>query len=240
MISLENLFDDTIVTNKIPNKTINSTENLDKIKSSEEKIEQNSIKSELSTEADDEIGDFEAAADESSGSSDDSGGGDSGPTENSSDNEDTDFGGSDDMPSFDDEPGADADSGGGDDFGEDSGDASDNDKTGNNETDTSINEIDKNIGSSLNPFTQVNQKMYLMDQMNLLYSSISNAIEKYTISYSETVELQQLRELLSIVGDERDSFIMQQNPENILKYELYMKQYELIIRNLTNKIKENE
>lgn len=240
MISLENLFEDTIITDKIPNNSINSTENLDKIKSSVGKIEQNSIKTELSTEADDEMGDFEAAADESSGSND-SGGSDSGATENSSDNEDTDFGGSDDMPSFDDEPGSDADSGGGDDFGGDSDeDPSDNDKTGNNETDTSINDIDKNVGSSLNPFTQVNQKMYLMDQMNLLYSSISNAIEKYTISYSETVELQQLRELLSIVGDERDSFIMQQNPENMLKYELYMRQYELIIRNLTNKIKENE
>lgn len=144
------------------------------------------------------------------------------------------------MPSFDDESGPSDTSDDGD-FGGDSGGdeaASDNDATGNNETDSGMDKIDKSAGSSLNPFTQVNQKMYLMDQMNLLYTSISNAIEKYTIMYSETVELQQLRELLNIVGSERDSFIMQENPENMIKYELYMKQYELIIRNLTNKIKE--
>ena len=147
------------------------------------------------------------------------------------------------MPSFDEGSGDDFDDSGGSDDSGDSGDgeaASDNDSTGNNETDTSIDEIDKSSGSSLNPFTQVNQKMYLMDQMNLLYSSISNAIEKYTISYSETVELQQLRELLNIVSDERDSFIMQENPENIMKYKLYVKQYEIIIKNLTNKTKEYE
>lgn len=231
MISLESLFEDDT---NFTNKSINSTENLSKIQSSEEKIEQNSIKLAYSTEADDAEGDFESAASENS--SDNSQNSDSGNV--NSDNEDTDFGGSDDMPSFDD-----SDSGDDGDFGDDTGSdedgaASDNDATGNNETDTGIDKIDGTAGSSLNPFTQVNQKMYLMDQMNLLYSSISNAIEKYAINYSETVELQQLRELLDIVGNERDSFIMQENPENMIKYELYMKQYELIIRNLTNKIKE--
>ena len=182
-------------------------------------------------EEDDSTGDFEASADDQSSNNDEN-----------SDDSDTDFGGSDEMPSFDEGSGDDFDDSGSDDSG-DSGDgeaASDNDSTGNNETDTSIDEIDKSSGSSLNPFTQVNQKMYLMDQMNLLYSSISNAIEKYTISYSETVELQQLRELLNIVSDERDSFIMQENPENIMKYKLYVKQYEIIIKNLTNKTKEYE
>lgn len=234
MISLEKLLNETISTKETIDKSINSTENLNNIQSSEEKIEQNSIKLEQSLEEDDSAGDFEAAADKQSSNND----------ESSSDN-DTDFGGSDEMPSFDDESGDDFDSGdgGSDDFGgegDDNSSASDNGTTGNNETDTSIDEIDKSSGSSLNPFTQVNQKMYLMDQMNLLYSSIASAIEKYTISYSETVELQQLRELLNIVSDERDSFIMQENPENIIKYKLYVKQYELIIKNLTNKIKEYE
>lgn len=234
MISLESLFEDTNFTNK----SINSTENLSKIQSSEEKIEQNSIKLTRSTEADEAEGDFEAAAGDSGG--DNSQNSDSGASGDvNSDNEDTDFGGSDDMPSFDDSDSGDTDGDFGDDMGGDEdGAASDNDATGNNETDTGIDKIDGTAGSSLNPFTQVNQKMYLMDQMNLLYSSISNAIEKYAINYSETVELQQLRELLDIVGNERDSFIMQENPENMIKYELYMKQYEIIIRNLTNKIKE--
>ena len=231
MISLEKLLNENILTKETINKSINSTENLNNIQSSEEKIEQNSIKLEQSLEEDDSTGDFEASADDQSSNNDEN-----------SDDSDTDFGGSDEMPSFDEGSGDDFDDSGSDDSG-DSGDgeaASDNDSTGNNETDTSIDEIDKSSGSSLNPFTQVNQKMYLMDQMNLLYSSISNAIEKYTISYSETVELQQLRELLNIVSDERDSFIMQENPENIMKYKLYVKQYEIIIKNLTNKTKEYE
>ena len=231
MISLEKLLNENISTKETINKSINSTENLNNIQSSEEKIEQNSIKLEQSLEEDDSAGDFEAAADDQSSNNDEN-----------SDDSDTYFGGSDEMPSFDEESGDDFDDGGTDDSG-DGGDgeaASDNDSTGNNETDTSIDEIDKSSGSSLNPFTQVNQKMYLMDQMNLLYSLISSAIEKYTISYSETVELQQLRELLNIVGDERDSFIMQENPENIMKYKLYLKQYEIIIKNLTNKTKEYE
>ena len=232
MISLEKLLNENISTKETINKSINSTENLNNIQSSEEKIEQNSIKLEQSLEEDDSTGDFEASADDQSSNNDEN-----------SDDSDTDFGGSDEMPSFDEESGDDFDDSDGSDDSGDGGDgeaASDNDSTGNNETDTSIDEIDKSSGSSLNPFTQVNQKMYLMDQMNLLYSLISSAIEKYTISYSETVELQQLRELLNIVGDERDSFIMQENPENIMKYKLYLKQYEIIIKNLTNKTKEYE
>ena len=232
MISLEKLLNENILTKETINKSINSTENLNNNQSSGEKIEQNSIKLEQSLEEDDSTCDFEASADDQSSNNDEN-----------SDDSDTDFGGSDEMPSFDEGSGDDFDNSGGSDDSGDSGDgeaASDNDSTGNNETDTSIDEIDKSSGSSLNPFTQVNQKMYLMDQMNLLYSSISNAIEKYTISYSETVELQQLRELLNIVSDERDSFIMQENPENIMKYKLYVKQYEIIIKNLTNKTKEYE
>ena len=232
MISLEKLLNENISTKETINKSINSTENLNNIQSSEEKIEQNSIKLEQSLEEDDSAGDFEAAADDQSSNNDEN-----------SDDSDTDFGGSDEMPSFDEESGDDFDDSDGSDDSGDGGDgeaASDNNSTGNNETDTSIDEIDKSSGSSLNPFTQVNQKMYLMDQMNLLYSLISSAIEKYTISYSETVELQQLRELLNIVSDERDSFIMQENPENIMKYKLYVKQYEIIIKNLTNKTKEYE
>ncbi len=231
MISLENLFNENISTKNNLDKSINSTENLNNIQRSEEKIEQNSIKLEQSLEDDEDIGDFEASAGENSSDSS------SADNSDSSSDEDTDFGGSDDMPSFDDSGNGDFDEGGDDLSDNDDGAASDNDSTGNNETDSSITDIDKRTGSSLNPFTQINQKMYLMDQMNLLYSSISSAIEKYTISYSETVELQQLSELLNIVGDERDSFIMQENPENILKYKLYLKQYELIIKNLTNKIK---
>ena len=107
---------------------------------------------------------------------------------------------------------------------------------GSDSDDSSSDENKK--GSSVNPFTDVNQRLYLLDQMNLLYSSIAKAVDKFNISYAETVELQQLKELLEIVEEEQKSFIMQQNPENMIKYELYIKRFEEIIRNLTSKIKE--
>lgn len=238
MISLENLFENDGFTLKNDENSVNSTEKLMNKQSSDGKIEQDSIKSVYSLEADDDGEDFESSV------GDDAGGDNPGSeASGDADNEDTDFGGSEDMPSFDDSESGD-DMGDSDDFGGDSGDGGDggdddsSSGSGNSEDNTGMDDIDKSSGSSLNPFTQINQKMYLMDQMNLLYTSISNAIQKYTINYSETVELQQLHELLDIVGDERDSFIMQENPENMIKLELYMKQYEIIIRNLTSKIKE--
>ena len=180
-----------------------------------EKEEQKDIKNEFSIEEES----FEDAAD-------DSGGGD----------------GMDDMPEPPEEPSFDDDGGDGgfDDGGSDGGGGDyDGDDSGGGEDDQqSEQDVDKPLGSSLNPFTQINQKLYLMDEMNRLYSSISNAIIEYNSEFAETVELQQLKQLQEIVDEEKESFVMQQNPENIVKYKLYVKQFGDIVRNLSIKIKE--
>jgi hypothetical protein len=54
--------------------------------------------------------------------------------------------------------------------------------------------------------------------------------------YADWSELTQLRELKSMLDEERNSFIMQQNPENLIKLRLYMKQYETIVKKLSSMI----
>lgn len=119
----------------------------------------------------------------------------------------------------------------GDDFGNDDGDSDDgeNDKDG-------INDIDKNRGSSLNPFTQVNQKLLLIGELNELSDSIQHTISEYNNAYADWSELNQLRELKKMLDGERNAFIIQQNPENLIKLRLYNKQYETIVKKLSNMI----
>lgn len=212
----------------------NVLKNVEKTNSIETKIdekqEQNDInnkKLSQSTEDDseDDGGSFEAAAEEetSGGNSSDSSSGDSS-------GEDTDMGSGDDF-------GSDDMSSDGDDWGDDSGDGSeDGDSSGDDGEKEGLNSLDNNKGSSLNPFTQINQKRYHVDRLNELKYSISNAIDEYSSFYADWSEVDQLRELLKIVSEEENSFVMQQNPENLIKLGLYYEQYEKIIQNISNKI----
>lgn len=200
--------------------------------SDNKELEQKDIVSDRSTEADEDDS-FEGAAEEKTEDS----------NENTPDGDDSESGGNSEDESEDD----DADMPSGDDFddaGDDNDDFGNDDESGDDGGDSDDDSSDKqgveiNLGSSLNPFTQVNQKLYLMDQMNQLHASISNAVNEFNSQFAETVELQQLKELQRIVEDEKESSIMQQNPENIVKYKLYVKQFSEIVENLTNKIKEN-
>lgn len=199
---------------------------------SNESLEQNSINNsingdEFSFEADDEGGSFEDAAAEEENSGDNSG--DS----------------SDEPPSMDDMPSMD-DGSGGDDFSGDSDsmDGGDSDMGGDDSGDSSddngIDEIDNNKGSSLNPYTQINQKQYCIDRLNELEKSVNGAIEQYSSQYADWSEVDQLRELLGIIREQKRSFIMQQNPENLIKIGLYYDIYDKIVQNLVNKIEDRE
>jgi hypothetical protein len=99
-----------------------------------------------------------------------------------------------------------------------------------------VDDLEKNRGSSLNPFTQINQKNYLIGELNELSDSIQHTITEYNNMYADWSELIQLRELKSMLDEERNSFIMQQNPENLIKLRLYMKQYETIVKKLSSMI----
>ena len=99
-----------------------------------------------------------------------------------------------------------------------------------------IDDIEKNRGSSLNPFTQINQKNYLIDELNELSDSIQHTISEYNTTYADWSELNQLRELKVMLDEERNSFVMQQNPENLIKLRLYMTQYETIVKKLSSMI----
>jgi hypothetical protein len=138
------------------------------------------------------------------------------------------------------------DESGGDDWGDegsddwgDSGDESgsdgseDSEDNGDNE---GINSLDNNKGSSLNPFTQINQKLYHIDRLNELLNSINHTIDLYNVNYAEWSEVDQLKELKSIVANEQKSFVMQQNPENLIKLGLYYEQYDKIVQNISKKI----
>lgn len=194
---------------------------------SNESLEQNSINNSIngddfSFEAEDEGGSFEEAADE---------GGDTGDT-------------SDEPPSMDDMPDMDSDSGG-DDFSDDSGsidggDSMDGDSGDSSSDDNGIDEIDNNKGSSLNPYTQINQKQYCIDRLNELEKSVNGAVEQYSSQYADWSEVDQLRELLGIIREQKRSFIMQQNPENLIKIGLYYDIYDKIVQNLVNKIEDRE
>lgn len=187
-----------------------SMESLEDKKQEQNDIIQHNIQS---FEADDET--FEDAANEESSGGDD-GMGDMDADMDALDNMDDsmdggDFGG-DDM--------------GGDDFGSDSGD----------DADGGVDNLEKNRGSSLNPFTQIHQKIYLIGELNELSDSIQHTITEYNSMYADWSELNQLRELKTMLDEERNSFIMQQNPENLIKLRLYMNQYETIVKKLSSMI----
>ena len=192
---------------------------------SKENLEQNSINNssngyEFSLEADDDGGSFEEAADEG-GDSDESG---------------------DEPPQMDDMPDIDSmDSDG--DMSDDSGDMSGGDSGGDDyssddssEDDGGIDEIDNNKGSTLNPYTQINQKQYCIDGLNELEKSVNGALETYSSQFADWSEVDQLRELLTIIREQKRSFIMQQNPENLIKIGLYYDVYDKIVQNLVEKI----
>lgn len=213
--SYESLFFSNVLENNNMDKSIETVYN--KLK------EQNDINSQSTEDESDDGGSFEAAADESS-SSDNS----SNESSSSDDSSDTDLGSDD---SFD------SGNGGDDDFGDLGGDSSDEDSASDNNGDKEgLDSLDNNKGSSLNPFTQINQKTYHIDRLNELKCSISNAVDEYSALFADWSEVDQLKELLNIVSEEENSFIMQQNPENLIKLGLYYEQYEKIIQNISIKI----
>ena len=121
------------------------------------------------------------------------------------------------------------------DFSEGDMDSSDGGSDGSDGS-SGVDDLEKNRGSSLNPFTQINQKNYLIGELNELSDSIQHTITEYNNMYADWSELIQLRELKSMLDEERNSFIMQQNPENLIKLRLYMKQYETIVKKLSSMI----
>lgn len=121
------------------------------------------------------------------------------------------------------------------DFGGDDMDSSDGGSDG-SDGDKGVDELEKNRGSSLNPFTQINQKNYCIGELNELSNSIQHTITEYNNMYADWSELTQLRELKSMLDEERNSFIMQQNPENLIKLGLYRQQYETIVKKLSSMI----
>ena len=119
---------------------------------------------------------------------------------------------------------------GGDDMGSSDGGSDGSDGA------TGVDDLEKNRGSSLNPFTQIYQKNYLIGELNELSDSIQHTITEYNNMYADWSELNQLRELKSMLDEERNSLIMQQNPENLIKLRLYQQQYETIVKKLSSMI----
>lgn len=145
--------------------------------------------------------------------------------------------GFDDFDSMDDS----MDSGSGDDMGGDGGfeeSGSDDMTGGGNGSAGGVDDLDLNKGSSLNAFTQVNQKLYHIQELNKLLKSIRNTISRYNDIYVDWSELNQLKSLADIVDEERGSFVMQENPENLIKLRLYQEQYALIVKKISNMINE--
>lgn len=145
--------------------------------------------------------------------------------------------GFDDFDSMDDS----MDSGSGDDMGGDGGfeDSGSDDMTGGGTGSAGgVDDLDLNKGSSLNTFTQVNQKLYHIQELNKLLKSIRNAISRYNDIYVDWSELNQLKSLADIVDEERGSFVMQENPENLIKLRLYQEQYAIIVKKISNMINE--
>ena len=128
------------------------------------------------------------------------------------------------------------DSGGDDGWGEDTGDGGDGSGDGDGES-SGIDVIDNNKGSSLNPFTQINHKIYTLDTLNALSNSIKNSLDLYNDRYADWSEVIQLNDLSEIVDEEKRSFMMQQNPENDIKLGLYLEQYKTIVQNISRRIK---
>ena len=121
------------------------------------------------------------------------------------------------------------------DFGDGDMDSSDGGSDGSDGA-SGVDDLEKNRGSSLNPFTQIYQKNYLIGELNELSDSIQHTITEYNSMYADWSELIQLRELKSMLDEERNSFIMQQNPENLIKLRLYQQQYETIVKKLSSMI----
>lgn len=145
--------------------------------------------------------------------------------------------GFDDFDSMDDS----MDSGSGDDMGGDGGfeDSGSDDMTGGGTGSAGgVDDLDLNKGSSLNTFTQVNQKLYHIQELNKLLKSIRNTISRYNDIYVDWSELNQLKSLADIVDEERGSFVMQENPENLIKLRLYQEQYAIIVKKISNMINE--
>lgn len=193
-------------------------------------IEQNNVLSfenALFSMEDDDASSFEDAAEESSGG-DDSGGDDTGGGDGWGDDSGGDSGG--------DDGGWGDDSGGDDGWGDDTGDGGDDSGDGDGES-SGIDVIDNNKGSSLNPFTQINHKIYTLDTLNVLSNSIKNSLDLYNDRYADWSEVIQLNDLSEIVDEEKRSFMMQQNPENDIKLGLYLEQYKTIVQNISYRIK---
>ena len=145
--------------------------------------------------------------------------------------------GFDDFDSMDDS----MDSGSGDDMGGDGGfeeSGSDDMTGGGNGSAGGVDDLDLNKGSSLNAFTQVNQKLYHIQELNKLLKSIRKTISRYNDIYVDWSELNQLKSLADIVDEERGSFVMQENPENLIKLRLYQEQYALIVKKISSMINE--
>ena len=145
--------------------------------------------------------------------------------------------GFDDFDSMDDS----MDSGSGDDMGGDGGfeeSGSDDMTGGGNGSAGGVDDLDLNKGSSLNAFTQVNQKLYHIQELNKLLKSIRNTISRYNDIYVDWSELNQLKSLADIVDEERGSFVMQENPENLIKLRLYQEQYAIIVKKISSMINE--
>lgn len=145
--------------------------------------------------------------------------------------------GFDDFDSMDDS----MDSGSGDDMSGDGGfeDSGSDDMTGGGTGSAGgVDDLDLNKGSSLNAFTQVNQKLYHIQELNKLLKSIRNTISRYNDIYVDWSELNQLKSLANIVDEERGSFVMQENPENLIKLRLYQEQYAIIVKKISNMINE--
>jgi hypothetical protein len=192
---------------------------------SEENYEQNHI---INTETDDfsfedveDDSSFADAADESSGSGSNGDEGDSGDSDSSFDDMPEDDMGSDDF--------------GSDDMGMDSGDEGSGDNSGNGDG-GGIDVIDNNKGSSLNPYTQINQKRWAIDTLNELSKVIQNALDLYNPRYADWSEVDQLKSLGKIIEDEKRSFIMQQNPENLINVGLYYEACDVIVQKIVDKI----
>lgn len=199
-----------------------------------QKIEQNDIISRdinLFSIEEDDGGSFEEAAGGNDSSDDGNGMSDSGAVEEP------------EMPSMD--GGDDMGGGDGGDFGDDSGDggwgddgSGDGDENGDSEDGgkNKVDVFDPNKGSSMNPFTQINQKLYQLETLNELRLSIKKTIDLYSAQYADWSEVCQLKELSEILDEERKSFMMQQNPENLMKLGLYRDQYDRLVQNISNKI----
>lgn len=233
MINFKPLFD--VMIDDAKTFTVKNVTNHEK-SLEDKKLEQNSIipPNEHSFEADEENDDESSFADAAESKPDES---------EEPDQEDDDSSDTPDEPS-DNEDGGDGDFGGdddfdsdGDDFGGD-GDEEGDGEGGGDEKSEGMNALDKYKGSSLNPFTQVNQKTFYVDKLNSLYDSINLTIDQYNTLYSDRYEIDQLRELAKIVDEERISFIMQQNPENYIQLRLFYERYEEIVNKFVENIKE--